>query len=134
MEARLVVNGRAFVADLRVAGTPATFGNVGWHPRTSVAAQNLHDVAYGAGKFVAVGNAGTILQSEFAVPHFSTPRFTNGVTSFRITGGLEEQYRVESSLFLNFWPTVGIYTNDGNGVTFTNVGNPFQGFYRAVSP
>ncbi len=112
----------------------ATFGNIGWHPHTSVAAQNLHDVAYGAGKFVAVGNAGTILQSEFAVPHFSTPAYTNGVTRFRITGGLEEQYRVESSLFLNFWPTVGIYTNDGNGVTFTNTGNPFQGFYRAVSP
>jgi len=112
----------------------ATFGNVGWHPDTSVAAQNLHDVAYGAGKFVAVGNAGTILQSEFAVPHFSTPAYTNGVTRFRITGGLEEQYRVESSLFLNFWSTVGTYTNDGNGVTFTNAGHPFQGFYRAVSP
>ncbi len=112
----------------------ATFGNVGWHPHTSVAAQNLHDVAYGAGKFVAVGNAGTILQSEFAVPHFSTPAYTNGVTRFRITGGLEEQYRVQSSLFLNFWSTVGTYTNDGNGVTFTNAGHPFQGFYRAVSP
>jgi hypothetical protein len=124
----IVVGNVGAVADF------ASFVNIGWHPHTTIVSQNLHDIAYGAGKFVAVGNAGTIVQSEFAVPHFSTPRFTNGVTSFRITGGLEAEYRIESSLFFNFWPTVGTYTNDGNGVTFTNTGNPFQGFYRALNP
>lgn len=122
------------------AGALATYNtsilspDFGWHPHTTIVSQNLHDIAYGAGKFVAVGNAGTIVQSEFAAPHFSTPRFTNGATSFRLTGGLEAEYRVESSLFLNAWQTVGNYTNDGHGVTFTNTGNPFQGFYRAVNP
>ena len=49
-------------------------------PHTSITSENLHDIAYGAGRFVAVGNAGTIVQSDFAAPRFSTPRFTNGVT------------------------------------------------------
>ena len=111
-----------------------SLGGMGWNPHTTIVSQNLHDIAYGAGKFVAVGNAGTIVQSEFAVPHFSTPVHTNGVTSFRITGGLEDEYRVESSLFFNFWQPAGTYTNDGHGATFTNAGNFSQSFYRAVSP
>ncbi len=129
---RFVVVGNA--GALATYNTSILSPEFGWHPHATIVSQNLHDIAYGAGKFVAVGNAGTIVQSEFAAPHFSTPQFTNGVTTFRLTGGLEAEYRVESSLFLNAWQTVGNYTNDGHGVTFTNTGNPFQGFYRAVHP
>ena len=115
-------------------GAIASFDNFGWHPRTGIVSQNLHDIAYGAGKFVAVGNAGTIVQSDFAVPYISGARYTNGTMRFHITGGLNEEYRIESSLFLNAWQTVGTYTNDGPGATFTIDTNPIQGFFRAVSP
>ena len=110
------------------------FDGLGGRPHASIVSQNLHDIVYGAGKFVAVGNAGTIVQSEFAVPHFSAPRFTNGLMKFNVTGGLAEEYRIESSPLLNTWQTVGIYTNDGAGQAFSLGGSSTQGFFRAVSP
>jgi putative intracellular protease/amidase len=116
-------------------GAVASFDNNAiWHPHASIVSQNLHDIAYGAGKFVAVGNAGTIVQSDFAVPFLSGPRSTNMLRQFHVSGGLEDDYRIEYSYFLTNWFDVGTYTNNGTRQTFSLEDNFPQGFFRVVRP
>jgi putative intracellular protease/amidase len=115
-------------------GTIASWENANWHPHASIVSQNLHDIAYGVGKFVAVGNAGAIVQSELAVPQFTSLRHANNGMHFHIGGGLEDEYRIESSAAFNNWQTVGTYTNHDTNVALQLPGLPPRGFFRVVRP
>jgi len=105
-----------------------------WIQHASIVSQNLHDIAFGAGKFVAVGNEGAIVQSDDALPVFSTPGVTGGAVRFNLHGGMESEYRVQSSENLLSWTNVAVFTNSGASVTFSNGAGARQQFFRAVSP
>ena len=86
--------------------------------------QNLHDVAYGQGRFVAVGNAGTIVQSEAALPSFSAPGVSGGAFPFTLNGGIEESYTVQRSDNLLSWTNTTVFTNNGVSVSFLTARAP----------
>src|SRR5262245_11619292 len=60
-----------------------------WNPRTTPTAQDLHDVAYGNGVFVAVGKAGTILHSSDGISWLPAASGTaNNLDAVVFGGGL----------------------------------------------
>ena len=105
----------------------------------SIVSEDLHDIAFGAGKFVAVGKAGTIVQSDDALPVFSSPQLNARTFDFTLRGGLEEIYTIQSTDAFNSWTAVGTFTNTGTDVSFSFT--PFaenpesrSRFFRVVYP
>ncbi|HWN96416.1 MAG TPA: hypothetical protein VNT99_15405, partial [Methylomirabilota bacterium] len=106
----------------------------GWNKHASIVFENLHDIAFGANKFVVVGSAGTIVQSDDALPVFSTPRISSGNVHLDLRGGLEPEYRVQSSDNLLLWTNLAVFTNNGEAASFSDNTNSRPRFYRAINP
>ena len=116
-------------------GTVVSLSGTNWTKHASIASQNLHDIAFGAGKFVAVGNEGAIVQSDDALPLFSTPSFSSGTLRFNVRGGIEPAYRMQSTADFISWTNVAVFVNqNGQGMSFTNGSGSGHLFYRAIHP
>jgi hypothetical protein len=106
-----------------------------WTEHASIVSQNLHDIAFGAGKFVAVGNEGIIVQSDDSLPIFSSPNLAAGTLRFNVRGGIEPEYRVQSTSDFLSWTDVTLFTNDNvKSVSFTNTTGGARRFFRAIHP
>ena len=101
--------------------------------------ENLHGVVYLNGRFVTIGNRGTILQSDYFVPPARLAAFAlpSGV-SLSLTGETGVTYRVEASdeLPANQWMNIGTFTLSQPTTNFLNTttSGTLRRFYRAVSP
>src|SRR5207253_1436244 len=72
----------------------------------------LRGITFGRGRFVAVGNSGTILQSDSVAPYtrpvsLSQPTVRNGAVEFLFTGTPGQNYEIEGSADLVHWSPLG---------------------------
>jgi hypothetical protein len=106
----------------------------GWRKRTT-AASPLLGAAYGNGRFIAVGNNGTILQSgpAFTLQGRQSP---SGGFALSLDGETGRFFRVQASPDLSAWTDLLGFTNAQNPtavVDLTAQQYPRR-FYRAVTP
>ncbi len=104
-----------------------------WTSHDAHLAQNLHDVAFGQNKYVAVGNGGMIVESDQATPIF-TPVQAQTAPTFSLRGGIEPEYLLEASEDLQTWNPRGVFTNDGSACVLEFTPLRGQEFYRVRSP
>ncbi len=110
---------------------------VTWRVKASETENSLNGIAYGAGRFVAVGADGTILQSG----DVSTPTLalrSEGTNGFVITleGEVGRGYRIQSATDLVHWEDWVQLTNSKPVTEVQAWVAPLsdQRFFRAVSP
>jgi len=112
---------------------------VDWVQHSVPTFENLHGVAYFGGRFVTIGNRGTVLQSE-AVQWPAELAGAPGVGGFQLTvrGGVGGTYRVQAAERLSApeWTTIRTFTLLQPTTNFadTTAGLFNRRFYRAVSP
>jgi len=110
---------------------------VTWTFRACGTGNSLNGLAYGASRFVVVGDGGTILQSEnLAIPALAVrSEGTNGF-EVRMSGEVGRVYRIQSSTDLFTWDDWINFTNAQATTAFldsANTASPRR-FYRALSP
>jgi hypothetical protein len=94
----------------------------------------LHDIAFGLGTFVAVGDGGIIIESGEALPTLGFPRLVDGWIQFSISGGTIGVYYIEASENLRDWETVAFHLNEGSVVEFAWPVNDARRFLRLRNP
>jgi hypothetical protein len=111
---------------------------VTWISRNSGTGNVLQGIAFADGTFVAVGEAGTILQSGLLVPQ--PPRLgpvvllPNGVVQLTLTGLGGQVYAIEASPDLERWLTItNVALSDSSGQFVDPAATNFpRRFYRAA--
>ena len=96
---------------------------------------NLHGVRYlPNGTLLAVGNAGTVLNSDRFAPLLEGARAPGGYL-LTIHPGIGETLRLQKSPTLIGWSNLTTFTNPPDPVTFLDTSATNQsGFYRVISP
>src|SRR5439155_26535857 len=117
----------------------SSLDGVSWIPhRILIHRPNLRGVTYADGRFVAVGNNETILQSGFFGPPILRVRsFTADGFEFSIDAELGRNYRLQGSLNLRDWSDLDLFSNteDETGLFLDSGADQLpQRFYRVVSP
>jgi hypothetical protein len=110
-----------------------------WTPRTSGSSNDLYAFAGNDSSFIAVGEAGTILQSDDTRPRLSGGvKVSSGGAALSVVGGLLRSYRVQASdrLPATNWIDLLTFTNTQPTTNFvdTMATNFSRRFYRVVSP
>ena len=133
----------------RGPGTWAEVGNYGyvftttndstasyWTLRATRTFENLHQIVYFKGRFVTVGNRGTILQSGRFVPEMDTPSYFGGTAAVPFEGVLQRGYQFQYSTNLTTWNPIFNFTNTVDRVLLAdpNAGQSSFRFYRVVEP
>jgi hypothetical protein len=105
-----------------------------WARRNSGTGILLLAIAYGNGRWTAVGQNETILQSDPFV-YFSEPRWANQF-SWALTGPRQQAYRIQASTNLVDWSDLmnAVGTNQTILLNDPAAANFRERFYRAVSP
>jgi hypothetical protein len=107
-----------------------------WTPRASRTFENLHQIIYFNGRFVTIGNRGTILQSGRFVPELEAPAYVGGTANVPFEGVLQRGYQFQYSTNLTTWNPIFSFTNTTDRVLLPdpNAGqSPFR-FYRVIEP
>ena len=105
-----------------------------WHPWSSPGW--LEDVAYGNGRFVAIGDFNTILSTQSTIRLEPIPALANGPLQFKISGPPGQSCRIQASMDFATWVTLtNCLVTDGGGqfIDFSAT-NFSHRFYQAVSP
>jgi len=112
--------------------SPDTFN---WTRRFSPVYVNLHGVRYlPNGTFLAIGNAGTILQSDRFAPLLEGARMPGGY-QLTIHPGIGDSLRIQKSTTLSNWTDITAITNPTKPTIFLDTAATNRAaFYRAVSP
>jgi hypothetical protein len=119
-----------------ITTTNDTTSSVLWTHRATRTFENLHQIAYFHGRFVAIGNRGTILQSGRFAAELEPPAYAGGMASIPFEGVLQRSYQFQYSTNLTNWQSVFTFTNTTDRVLLNdpNAGqSPFR-FYRVVEP
>ena len=106
-----------------------------WTRRFSPVNVNLHGVRYlPNGTLVAVGNAGTVLNSDRFAPLLEGARAAGGYL-LTIHPGIGDTLRLQKSATLTGWSDLTTFTNPPDPLTFLDTSATNQAsFYRVVSP
>src|SRR5439155_19790029 len=98
---------------------------------------SLNGVAYGASRFIVVGDAGTILESEnISIPTLALRFESADGIEVRMSGEIGRTYRIQYSTDLARWTDWVNFTNTQAATAFLDpagFASPRR-FYRAVSP
>ena len=107
-----------------------------WTERNWGKSTPLQSVAFGKGTFVAVGELGTILQTELvAQPRLDLRVLPGSGFGLEVQGEIGVRYRIQATSDFATWVDLGAITNDTPTTVFTDSMNaPSQRFYRVVSP
>jgi hypothetical protein len=109
-----------------------------WASRTTSTSSALYAFAGNDNSFVAVGDAGTILQSDDTRPRLSARITVGGGVELSAAGGLRRIYRAQASdrLPASEWLDLLTFTNTAPSTNFvdTSATNFSLRFYRVVSP
>jgi hypothetical protein len=110
-----------------------------WRVRDTGWTNALWGVAYGNGRFVAVGTGGAILQSDDTRPRLDAQMGgSSGEVELSVSGGLARGYRLQAAAELpsTNWTDLLTFTNTAPTTNFvdTSATNFSQRFYRVVSP
>ena len=106
-----------------------------WTSHGTGSAAWLDADTYGNGRFVVVGQAGTILKSQSIVRLSPLTLLQNGPAQFAVTGASGWTYPIEASTNLTAWVTLTnvALTNDTGQFTDWSTTSFSQRFYRAVA-
>jgi hypothetical protein len=104
---------------------------INWPIRRSATANSLWAAAPIEGNMIVVGEGGTILQSQRLLRMVS-PRRSSGTTLFGVVGEAGTACRLETSADLSNWQDLGVFTNTGAAVGFSDTNAAPVGFYRVV--
>ena len=106
-----------------------------WISHSTGSAALLDADTYGNGRFVVVGQGGTILKSQSVVRLGPLTFLQNGPAQFAVTGASGWTYPIEASSNLTAWVTLTnvALTNDTGQFTDWSTTSFSQRFYRAVA-
>jgi hypothetical protein len=110
-----------------------------WTPRSSGSSSDLYAFAGNDSSFIAVGEAGAVLQTDDTRPRLSGGvDVSSGGPALSVTGGLPHSYRLQASdrLPATNWLDLLTFSNTQSATTFvdTMATNLSRRFYRVVSP
>ena len=121
------------------SGTILSSGDgVNWTNRVSGTSHFLSGINYSSNSFVAVGEAGTILESSSL--NLTPPTLgaivllSNGVAQITLTGTAGQRYRIDASSGLNTWTLITnvVLAAASGQFSDTAATNFSRRFYRAV--
>jgi hypothetical protein len=105
--------------------------------RPSRTFENLHDVVYLDGKFVTIGNRGTVLQSARFVTELDAPRYQVGLgATLTIKAFPGRGYQIQGTTNLVNWTNLFLFTNTVERTIFTDSNATLypRRFYRVLEP